>query len=355
VPHWLGHLPGGAGTEVAFADVDGVNGVDLVVSAFYGLENSGGVLYVFPNQGDGTFAYLPLPWGVPGSPLRGLAVVDVDNDGDLDVIGAVNDCPAGGPRNKVVVFENRLANTGQFDFVHHTITLDIAGNVASGDVAAGDFFALAAGQPLTDFVTPNPLADSVTAVRNLGGLQFDPVTIDAPQACGSQTWLYETIVSGRFGVDAHWDFAAVETGQPYVGVFLGNGLGAFQSFCDNPALRYQLYSGSANVRAHGIAAGHFNGGTKIDLVVALDNTDGPTGGTPWTGAVAMLLGRSDGTFQTPSENEAYIFTSLDIGRPTMVIAADFNNDGFDDIAASSFYTDTFSVMINKMVVVIPPP
>ncbi len=352
VPHWLGHLPGGAGTEVAFSDVTGVNGVDLVVLAVYG---SGGILYVFPNQGDGTFADTPLWWLLPGAPLRGLAVADLDNDGDLDVIAAVNDCTAGGPRNKIVVFENQTDPPGELVFVSTTIALEIAGDVAPGDIAAGDFFALATGQPLIDFVTPNPLADSVTAVRNLGGLQFDPVTIDAPQACGSQTWLYETIVSGRFGVDAHWDFAAVETGQPYVGVFLGNGLGAFQSFCDNPALRYQLYSGSANVRAHGIAAGHFNGGTKLDLVVALDNTDGPTSGTPWWGAVAMLLGRSDGTFQTPSANEAYIFTSQDIGRPRMVIAADFNNDGFDDIATSSFYTDTFSVMINKMVVVIPPP
>lgn len=39
----------------------------------------------------------------------------------------------------------------------------------------------------------------------------------------------------------------------------------------------------------------------------------------------------------------------------MVVTADFNNDGFDDIATSSFYTDTFSVMINKMVISIPPP
>ncbi|MCZ7634496.1 MAG: VCBS repeat-containing protein [Phycisphaerales bacterium] len=351
VPHWATNIPGAFATEVAFADVTGVNGPDLVVLTFYA---GGGVLYVFANQGDGTFSYDPMGWHVLGSPLRGLAVADVDNDGDLDVIAAVNDCPAGGQRNKIVVFDNQSTPENVL-FVATTITLDIAGDVAPGDVAVGDFFALAAGQPLIDFVTPNPLADSVTAVRNLGGLQFDPVTIDAPQACGSQTWLYETIVSGRFGVDAHWDFAAVETGQPYVGVFLGNGLGAFQSFCDNPALRYQLYSGTANVRAHGIAAGHFNGGTKLDLVVALDNVDGPTGGEPWSGAVAVLLGRSDGTFQTPSANEAYIYTSSGIDRPTMVVTADFNNDGFDDIATSSFYTDTFSVMINKMVISIPPP
>jgi len=351
VPHWATNIPGAFATEVAFADVSGVNGHDLVVLALYA---GGGVLYVFPNLGNGEFANDPLGWAAQGSPMRGLAVVDVDNDGDLDVIGAVNDCPAGGPRNKIVVFENRLIPTGNFGFQSHEIALDISGNVAPGDVAVGDFFALAAGQPLIDFVTPNPFADSVTAVRNLGGLQFDPVTIDAPQTCGSQTWLYETIVSGRFGVDAHWDFAAVETGQPYVGVFLGNGFGAFQSFCDNPALRYQLYSGTANVRAHGIAAGHFNGGNKLDLVVALDNVDGPTGGEEWSGAVAVLLGRSDGTFQTPSSSQAYLYTSMLIGRPTMVVAADFNNDGFDDIATSSFYTDTISVMINKMITAVGP-
>ncbi|MCW5775551.1 MAG: VCBS repeat-containing protein [Phycisphaeraceae bacterium] len=350
VPHWAANIPGAFATEVAFADVTGVNGPDLVVLTLYG---GGGVLYVFPNQGNGEFANEPLGWAAPGSPLRGLAVVDVDNDGDLDVIAAVNDCPAGGPRNKIVVFENR-STFEDLIFVPTTIALDIAGDVAPGDIAAGDFFALSAGQPLIDFVTPNPYADSVTAMRNLGGLQFDPVTIDAPQACGSQTWLYETIVSGRFGVDAHWDFAAVETGQPYVGVFLGNGFGAFQSFCDNPALRYRLYSGAANIRAHGIAAGHFNGGTKLDLVVTLDNVDGPTGSEEWSGAVAVLLGRADGTFQTPSANEAYIYTSMLIDRPTMVVAADFNNDGYDDIATSSFYTEAFSVMINKMITAVGP-
>ncbi|MCL4743440.1 MAG: VCBS repeat-containing protein, partial [Phycisphaerales bacterium] len=180
VPHWATIIPNSLATEVLFADVSGLHGPDLVVLSLYG---GGGVLYVFTNQGDGTFSHNPVLWHMAGSPLRGLVVADVDNDGDLDVIGAVNDCPSGGPRNKIVVFEN--TSDPQIEliaFVPLTMTLDIAGDVAPGDVAAGDFFALAAGQPLIDFVTPNPLADSVTAVRNLGGLQFDPVTIDAPQA-----------------------------------------------------------------------------------------------------------------------------------------------------------------------------
>ncbi|HRQ73316.1 MAG TPA: VCBS repeat-containing protein, partial [Phycisphaerales bacterium] len=146
VAHWATIIPNSLATEVAFADVSGVNGPDLVVLALYG---GGGVLYVFTNQGDGTFSHDPVLWHVPGSPMRGLAVADVDNDGDLDVIAAVNECPAGDPRNRIVVFENTSdPQIGLIAFVPQTITLDIAGDVAPGDVAVGDFFALAAGQPL---------------------------------------------------------------------------------------------------------------------------------------------------------------------------------------------------------------
>ncbi|MCW5776239.1 MAG: VCBS repeat-containing protein [Phycisphaeraceae bacterium] len=353
VVHWQAMVPDGPASEVAFADVTGTNGPDLIVLGWT-TDHFHGVLYVFPSLGNGLFDDEPMRWIAPGHPLRGLAVADLDNDGDLDVVAAVH-CPGNGPRNFVHVFKNRLVQTNEFDFDRHPIMLDIDGFTAAGDVAIGDFFSLSPGQPLVDFVTPNPYADSISVVRNLSGLQFDPVTTEPPSPCGSQTWLYETIVSGRFGADAHWDFAAVETGQPFVGVFLGNGLGSFQSSCDNSVLRQQLYSGTANVRAHGIAAGHFNGGTKLDLVIALSNLDGPTGGgEPWAGGIAVLLGRSDGTFQAPSSSQAYLYTSGSVDHAIMAITADLNNDGYDDVIVSNHNTDSISVFINRMVTVVGP-
>jgi len=340
-------------TELAFADVTGKNGLDLVLLAHLP-GGPIGVLLVYESLGGGQFDSDPQIWTTTHATLRGLVTVDVDNDGDIDVIAASDDCNfTSEPRDLLVLFEN-TTTPGGLDFESHDIWLGIAGEVGAGDVALADFFGLQPGQALLDFVTPNPLADSYTIIENLGGLLFNATTVSGPSGCAGPDWHFKTIASGRFGADSYMDFAAVDPDGRYVGVFLGGGTGGFQSHCDNSQLGYQLYAVPNSVRAYDTATARLNGGNNLDLVVSLNNpAPGPT--VPWSGAAAVLLGRPDGTFQMPSPDEAYLFELGDsIDGSAKLATVDLNNDGFDDIVVANFYSDNISVLINQMLVATVP-
>src|SRR6185295_11097972 len=72
------------------------------------------------------------------------------------------------------------------------------------------------------------------------------------------------------------------------------------------------------VDATDIDAGDLNGDTIQDLVVAI-----PTNGS----RTAVLIGNGDGTFQAPR-----IITEPRLRVPQFQVIADFNRDGFQDIA-----------------------
>jgi hypothetical protein len=74
-----------------------------------------------------------------------------------------------------------------------------------------------------------------------------------------------------------------------------------------------------------VALGDFNGDGKLDAAIAAFGV--PPGSGPDTGGVVVLLGKGDGTFQTPTVMTA------GTGRPVWVAAADLNGDSKLDLAA----------------------
>ena len=101
-----------------------------------------------------------------------------------------------------------------------------------------------------------------------------------------------------------------------VSVLLGNGNGTFQTA--------QSYA-TGGLTAVSVAVGYFNGGKKIDLVVA--NECQSSGSCK--GSVGVLLGNGNGTFQPAQTYASGGATAVS------VVTGDFNGDGKTDLAVAN--------------------
>jgi hypothetical protein len=118
------------------------------------------------------------------------------------------------------------------------------------------------------------------------------------------------VVTADFNGDGHLDLATANHDSNDVSVLLGNGDGTFQS-----ARNYA--TGGAPVR---IEAGDFNGDGKLDLVTVDVNSS-------QVGEIRMLRGNGDGSFQWIASSP-----TLQSGSVWDTTVGDFNADGKLDVA-----------------------
>jgi hypothetical protein len=135
-----------------------------------------------------------------------------------------------------------------------------------------------------------------------------------------------SIVTGDFNKDGNLDFAvtyANDGASQYLAVYLGNGAGGF-------TLKGTYTTGSPYSHlSTGLAVADLRGNGDLDLI-----TIDPAG------AVDVLLGNGDGTFQVP--------VAVAVSSPQGIAAADVNHDGKTDlVVASNASLDGIYVLIGN--------
>lgn len=134
------------------------------------------------------------------------------------------------------------------------------------------------------------------------------------------------IVVGDFNGDGKSDLAVANFGSSNVSVLVNRGDGTFHPAVTSPA-------GTA---PQAMAAGDFNGDGKLDLV--LINEGSPPSGP--NGAIFLLPGNNDGTFQAPVQIQADLY-------PASIAVADLNADGKPDLILGDAANGTLTILMGK--------
>jgi len=175
------------------------------------------------------------------------------------------------------------------------------------------------GDDRQDLIVANQGSNHVSVLLGRGNGNFQPaqnfVVPGSPRSAAV----------GDFNVDGFQDLAAVHT-QAAGSILLGNGDGTFQ-----PAQTFAA-GGFSN---QSITVGDFNWDRLPDLTVVLIGS-----GPVQQGAVHILLGNGDGTFQPPR--------AFSTGRASFsAIVDDFNGDGRQDLAVANAGSDNVSILLGN--------
>jgi FG-GAP-like repeat len=291
----------GGHTANAFAvgDVNGDGKLDIVFANknmsgdFWGIDDS---VTVRLGSGQGRFAAPVVSYPFPTN-VSSLVLADVYGDGKMDIVAAA---PGGN------VYVARPGGGGTFGAAQaYRVPTGLYGYLYPPEVAVGDFN----GDGKPDIVVSNAAWSSVSVLLNNGNGTFG--TAQNYAVGGRPTAVAVGDVSG----DGKLDIVTANSNGT-VSVLLNTGAGAFGA-----AQTYAI-SGPAN----SVALGDFNHDGHLDIAT--------TGGTE----MDVLLNNGGGTFGAYQK----------VGPAgKSVVVADFNGDGYPDLAEVVWSTYSIDVLMNK--------
>jgi hypothetical protein len=261
-----------------------------------------------------TSLFLPAVTYRSGGQFAGSVVVaDVNGDGKPDAVVSNNNS------STVGVLLGKGDGTFQAPVTHGSGGSGVR-SVVVADVN-GD------GKP--DAVAPNANSNTVGVLLGNGLGTFQPA-VSYSSGGSSPTSVAVADLNG----DGRLDIVVANESDNTLGVLLGRGDGTFQ-----PAVAYG--SGSHSF-TYDLVIADVNGDGKPDLIVADECTDHPTCNS---GAVGVLLGNGDGTFQA-----AAIYPSGGVGSISgarSVAVADVNGDGRPDVLVANYFSGTVGVLLGN--------